>query len=315
MDMKIYFPGGKKVYADYGEYTIETDQPVRGGGDDSAPAPFDMFLASIGTCAGIFALGFMQQRGIDPTGASIAMSPQFDPEVGLITQDRHRPEAAGGLPGEVQGGRRQRDEPVHGQEAPAPAARVRHHAPRRPDMADQFDPASRKSLEDPARLEALPQSAVVALLKLDGGETVVDYGAGTGIYTIAVAEAVPDGKVFAVEALPHLVELLREKITPELEGRLCICETGDNVVPRRRRRGRPRRDGRRAAPPVRPARGARRGRPRATARAACSSWSTGATRSVRWDRRAATCSACRRSATSSPGWASRWSRPTSPATC
>ena len=44
-------------------------------------------------------------------------------------------------------------------------------------------------------------------------------------------EAVPDGKVFAVEALPQLVELLREKITPELEDRLCICETGDNVVP------------------------------------------------------------------------------------
>ena len=86
MDMKIYFPGGKKVYADYGEYTIETDQPVRGGGEGSAPAPFDMFLASIGTCAGIFALGFMQQRGIDPTGASISMSPQFDPEVGLITK-------------------------------------------------------------------------------------------------------------------------------------------------------------------------------------------------------------------------------------
>ena len=86
MDMKIYFPGGKRVYADYGEYTVETDQPVRGGGDASAPAPFDLFLASIGTCAGIFALGFMQQRGIDPTGASIAMSPQFDPEVGLITR-------------------------------------------------------------------------------------------------------------------------------------------------------------------------------------------------------------------------------------
>jgi putative redox protein len=86
MEMKVYFPGGKKVYADYGEYTIETDQPVRGGGEGSAPAPFDMFLASIGTCAGIFALGFMQQRGIDPTGANISMSPQYDPAAGLITR-------------------------------------------------------------------------------------------------------------------------------------------------------------------------------------------------------------------------------------
>ena len=86
MDMKVYFPGGKRVYADYGGFTIETDQPARGGGDDSAPAPFDLFLASIGTCAGIYALGFMQQRGIDPEGASITMRPHFDPAVGLITK-------------------------------------------------------------------------------------------------------------------------------------------------------------------------------------------------------------------------------------
>jgi ubiquinone/menaquinone biosynthesis C-methylase UbiE len=98
-------------------------------------------------------------------------------------------------------------------------------------MADQFDPKNAKRLEDPARLEALPQSAVVGLLRLRGDETVVDYGAGTGIYTVAVAGAVPDGRVFAVEALPRLAELLREKITPELADRLCLCETGDNVVP------------------------------------------------------------------------------------
>jgi len=85
MDMKVYFPGGRRVYADYGEHTIATDQPVRGGGDGSAPAPFDLFLASIGTCAGIYALGFMQQRGIDPEGSSISMSTQFDPAIGLIS--------------------------------------------------------------------------------------------------------------------------------------------------------------------------------------------------------------------------------------
>ena len=84
MDMQIYFPGGKRVCADYGGFTIETDQPARGGGDDSAPAPFDLFLASIGTCAGIYALGFMQQRGIDPQGSKITMRTHFDQAAGLI---------------------------------------------------------------------------------------------------------------------------------------------------------------------------------------------------------------------------------------
>src|SRR5665811_1550960 len=73
MDMKSYFLGGKRVYADYGGFIIETDQSARGGGDDSAPAPFDLFLASIGTCAGLYALGFMQQRDIDPGGSKITM--------------------------------------------------------------------------------------------------------------------------------------------------------------------------------------------------------------------------------------------------
>ena len=86
MDMQIYFPGGKRVYADYGGFTIETDQPARGGGDDSAPAPFDLFLASIGTCAGIYALGFMQQRGIDAESSKITMRTHFDQAAGLINK-------------------------------------------------------------------------------------------------------------------------------------------------------------------------------------------------------------------------------------
>jgi len=98
-------------------------------------------------------------------------------------------------------------------------------------MADQFDPENAMRLEDPARLEAMPQATVVRLLRLTGDETVVDYGAGTGIYTVAVATALPNGKVFAVEALPRLAELLREKLTPELAGRVCLSENGDNVIP------------------------------------------------------------------------------------
>ncbi len=64
MDMEITFPGGKKVNANFKGFTINTDQPVYGGGDNSAPAPFDYFLASIGTCAGIYVLSFCQQRNI-----------------------------------------------------------------------------------------------------------------------------------------------------------------------------------------------------------------------------------------------------------
>jgi len=84
--INISFPGGKKVYAQVGEFTVETDQSVRGGGDASAPTPFDLFLSSLGTCSGIYALGFCQSRGIDTTGMSIAMDVEKDPDKGMVSK-------------------------------------------------------------------------------------------------------------------------------------------------------------------------------------------------------------------------------------
>jgi len=71
MEMIIDFPGGAKVDAHFDGFTIKTDQPPQGGGENSAPAPFSVFLASIGTCAGIYVLGFCQQRGLPTEGIQI----------------------------------------------------------------------------------------------------------------------------------------------------------------------------------------------------------------------------------------------------
>lgn len=71
MDMEIRFPGRKKVDAIYKGFTIRTDQSRINGGENSAPAPFDYFLASIGTCAGLYILSFCQQRDIPTQGIKI----------------------------------------------------------------------------------------------------------------------------------------------------------------------------------------------------------------------------------------------------
>jgi len=86
MKMRVHFPGNKKVYADYNGFTIETDQPPQGGGEGSAPAPFDLFLASMGTCAGIYVLGFCEQRGIDTEGMEIIQTVDYNPYKRLIEQ-------------------------------------------------------------------------------------------------------------------------------------------------------------------------------------------------------------------------------------
>ena len=64
-EMEIRFPGGKKVFSDYNGFTIQTDQSAKDGGDNSAPTPSDLFFASLGTCAALYALRFCESRKFD----------------------------------------------------------------------------------------------------------------------------------------------------------------------------------------------------------------------------------------------------------
>ena len=86
MEMIIDFPGGARVDAHFGPYTVPTDQPPMGGGTGSAPTPFATFLASIGTCAGIYVLGFCQQRGLPTEGIRVVQRMQSNPFTGMVGQ-------------------------------------------------------------------------------------------------------------------------------------------------------------------------------------------------------------------------------------
>jgi putative redox protein len=88
MDMIITFPGGRKVDAAYQGHVIRTDQKAEGGGEGSAPEPYTLFLASIGTCAGIYVLTFCQTRSIPTDGIRIVQSHTFDPEEHRMTKIR-----------------------------------------------------------------------------------------------------------------------------------------------------------------------------------------------------------------------------------
>jgi ubiquinone/menaquinone biosynthesis C-methylase UbiE len=79
-------------------------------------------------------------------------------------------------------------------------------------VAEKFDPKHADKLENPERLIELPPARLVELLRLTGAETVVDFGAGTGMYTLPLAEAVPLGRVIAVDEQPELLERLRAKL-------------------------------------------------------------------------------------------------------
>ena len=93
-DMKITFPGGKRVDAYYKGFHVETDQPVYLGGEGSAPAPFDLFMVSIGTCSGIYVLSFCQNRNIPTENLSLVMRSERNSEtkrIERIIMDIHLP--------------------------------------------------------------------------------------------------------------------------------------------------------------------------------------------------------------------------------
>jgi ribosomal protein S12 methylthiotransferase accessory factor len=80
MEMIIDFPGGSRVDAHFGKFTVATDQPPVA----SAPTPFAVFLSSIGTCAGIYVLGFCQQRGIPTDGVRIVQHVYNNPLTHMV---------------------------------------------------------------------------------------------------------------------------------------------------------------------------------------------------------------------------------------
>ncbi|MDP8222865.1 MAG: OsmC family protein [Candidatus Lernaella stagnicola] len=85
MDIKVSFGGNKKVDAQINGYKISTDQPTQAGGNSTAPAPYELFLASLGTCAGIYVLGFLQSRNLPIEGAELIQKHAFDPTTSRLS--------------------------------------------------------------------------------------------------------------------------------------------------------------------------------------------------------------------------------------
>jgi putative redox protein len=88
MSIEVYFPGGRKVNARFGNYDIRTDQSIQSGGEGSAPEPFALFLASLATCAGIYVKSFCDQRQIPSDKITLKMDYEHDAVTKLVNDIR-----------------------------------------------------------------------------------------------------------------------------------------------------------------------------------------------------------------------------------
>ncbi len=85
-EIRVTLPGGSRVDAEYRGFTMATDQPVQAGGTNSAPAPFDLFLGSLATCAGYYVLAFCRERRIATDGITLSMATERPQGSKLITR-------------------------------------------------------------------------------------------------------------------------------------------------------------------------------------------------------------------------------------
>jgi len=86
MAIEVTFSGNKKVNALVDGYTIMTDQPIKAGGDDTAPTPFNLFLASLATCAGIYIKGFCDQRELQADKIKLTLEYETDPIQKMVSK-------------------------------------------------------------------------------------------------------------------------------------------------------------------------------------------------------------------------------------
>ena len=100
--MDITFPGGAAVEARFDGFTVRTDQPVAHGGENSAPAPFDLFLVSLGTCAGLYALRFCQGRSLPTEGLKLTLETERDVEERRLSKIRLSIHLPSGFPEKYQ---------------------------------------------------------------------------------------------------------------------------------------------------------------------------------------------------------------------
>ena len=98
MKMEIISAGGKKVNALYKGFTIKTDQSKEYDGDESAPEPFDMFLASIGTCAAINVIVFCQRHSINTEKIKLILLFERNQETKMIERIKIEIQLPGGFP-------------------------------------------------------------------------------------------------------------------------------------------------------------------------------------------------------------------------
>jgi Methylase involved in ubiquinone/menaquinone biosynthesis len=79
----------------------------------------------------------------------------------------------------------------------------------------RFDASRAFVLDAPERLIWLPPAQVVTALQIRQGEVIADIGAGTGYFTLPMAGDAREGKVYAIDSQPEMLDIVAKKISAQ----------------------------------------------------------------------------------------------------
>ncbi|KKR31818.1 MAG: hypothetical protein UT63_C0059G0001 [Candidatus Gottesmanbacteria bacterium GW2011_GWC2_39_8] len=98
MEMTISYKEGEKFIASCRGHEITIDQPLDNGGKDEGPTPPELFIASLGSCIGVYVLAYCKNAKINTEGMAINVKWEKakDPDrIGTIKVDIKLPEDVG----------------------------------------------------------------------------------------------------------------------------------------------------------------------------------------------------------------------------
>jgi putative redox protein len=78
MHAHIRHLGGVRFEVEARDHRIVCDQPQENGGEDRGMTPPELLLASLGTCAGYYALQYLRARSLSTEGLAVRVSAQKD---------------------------------------------------------------------------------------------------------------------------------------------------------------------------------------------------------------------------------------------
>jgi ribosomal protein S12 methylthiotransferase accessory factor len=77
---------GLRFAAAVGQHIVPTDQPVRSGGDDSAPTPLELLSVAVGSCVALYVHKYLETRHMPTEGVLVEVDQQTEPRPHRVSQ-------------------------------------------------------------------------------------------------------------------------------------------------------------------------------------------------------------------------------------